>query len=111
VELAETLLVLSQVLAFWVWRYANMILIATLRESYPAAQAEAGNPDESFVADWSRWHGKWVRHIQLLRFRRATEPAPHLAWAYWLAFLSGWYLVVGLALLLAWMVTGAKPLA
>jgi hypothetical protein len=99
VNAAVAAFVVSQMLAVGIWKYTNIVLIDTLEHFYKQAHGEAGAPETSFVADPATWNGHWATHILLMRFRRAMHPTPHLRWAYWLAFASGWYVIFGLLLL------------
>ena len=90
------LFVVSQMLALFIWRYANAILVDTLQHFYRPAHREAGDPDLSFIASPGPFNARWAGHILLLRFRRASQPTKHLGGAFWAAFFSGWYIAVGL---------------
>ena len=91
---------LGQFLAIFAWRMANAVLIDTLQRYYKSSHQAAGAPDMSFIANCGPFNARWAAHILFLRFKGSLPTTPYLEVPFWIAFAAGWYIALGLALVL-----------
>jgi hypothetical protein len=87
------------------WKYANLILIDGLKHFYSSAHLEAGEPDFSFIADNGKFNKRWAAHILFFGFLDSRLTPSTLRFPFWVAWLSGWYIVLSIIFLCAMWLT------
>ena len=102
---------LGQFFAIFTWRIANAVLIDTLQHYYRSSHQMAGAPDMSFIASPGRFNARWAAHILFLKFRSDLPETRPLRGPFWFAFASGWYMALGVVLLVLIAIGVVQPSA